>query len=252
MTSVPGGQLYYYAKDGGTWDNGSDNAYVQISTSSNACNTGSGFTTERTHTTSGGNAIGTNYPSKAYQVNLDAYAGQIVYIRFQAAMSSTSDYFYIDTVEVQGGNTGSSDGFLNGNDSSTPQNCNTEQKPRERQLDVRTLQLANAIKAQGVEIFVVAFAGGVPNCYLDQNVKYDDHKPSDCGVITDNAAYPIGQSGPDGYTNSATPNPNVRLLQCIASSNPGTKDHYFYANDASELQGIFTQIASQIAHRLIE
>jgi hypothetical protein len=188
-------------------------------------------------------------------INLDAYAGGTAYIRFRGVMGSgdTNEAWYIDTIEVSTGMSGSPNGFLNGNDGSNPANCDSEQKPRERQMDVRTIELAQAIKAQGVEIFIVAFAGGVANCELDYpDLIYDDDNPAHCGTVVQNTSYPIGQSGPDGDDPKPATNPNVRLLKCIASSTNGTDDHYFFANSASELQGIFTKIANQIAHRLIE
>ncbi|HXH24863.1 MAG TPA: hypothetical protein VNI78_06410 [Vicinamibacterales bacterium] len=42
------------------------------------------------------------------------------------------------------------------------------------------------------------------------------------------------------------------MAKCIASSTPGTNDHFFRANTATELPGIFNQIAQQIAFRLIK
>ena len=247
LSSVPGATLRYSALED-SWE-GSETTYVEVSSNSNACSAGTGFNTIETITDS---EIGGSYND--FSESLDSYVGQVVYIRFRGNMDSASyDGIYLDTIQVQGGSTGSSSGYLNGSDNSSPTNCNVQQKPRERQLDVRTLALANAIKAQGVEIYVVAFAGGVANCYLDPEVtgvNFDSNNTSNCGLITDNAAYPVGASGPDGSTDPTWPNPNYRLLQCISSSIDG--DHYFYAADADELQGIFTTIATQIAHRLIE
>jgi hypothetical protein len=233
------------------WDS-TDRAYVEASTT----NCSSGFTTLMTFSSggaSGTETLGTGYDG--YDINLDAYAGGTVYLRWRPNMTvdTTNEEFYVDTIVVSTGMSGSPNGFLNGNDGSNPANCDSEQKPRERQMDVRTIELAQAIKAQGVEIFIVAFAGGVANCELDYpDLIYDDDNPAHCGTVVQNTSYPIGQSGPDGDDPKPATNPNVRLLKCIASSTNGTDDHYFFANSASELQGIFTKIANQIAHRLIE
>jgi hypothetical protein len=150
---------------------------------------------------------------------------------------------FIDSIAIK---TDSQNGFLNGNDGSSPTTCVSQTNtPRERQLDVRTLNLARAIKLQEVEIFVVAFAGGVPGCNLDNMTVYDDEDFSDCNTVIDTPAGPIGN-------NTSEASANNRLLKCIASNTQGTTDHYYYANNESELQGIFTKIANQIAHRLIE
>jgi hypothetical protein len=140
-------------------------------------------------------------------------------------------------------------GELSDSDGSSPQTCNDTATPRERQMDVRTLQLAKAIKAQGVEIFVVAFAGGVPDCHLDSTKKYNDDDPADCNTVVESPAGPVGNT--DNDNNSSNP-ANLRLLKCIASSSPDTNDHYFYAASANELKDKFGAIANQIAHRLIE
>jgi hypothetical protein len=42
------------------------------------------------------------------------------------------------------------------------------------------------------------------------------------------------------------------LLKCIASSTPGTNDHYYETSTSAELPAIFTAIAQAIAFRLIE
>ena len=58
-------------------------------------------------------------------------------------------------------------------------------------------------------------------------------------------AGPIGNNTNEGTANH-------RLLKCIASSSQGTLDHYHFAETEDDLQAIFTKIANQIAHRLIE
>jgi hypothetical protein len=88
-----------------------------------------------------------------------------------------------------------------------------------------TYNLAQAIKAQGVEIFVVAL--GVCDT---QNSSLCD--PTKVGSWTGN--YPSN------------------LLKCVASSLPGSNDHYFETDDPAELTAIFTNIARLLALRIIE
>jgi hypothetical protein len=243
-----GGASIYYSFKRNSWSSSSDDFHIDVSTSANACSTGSGFTTIEDLNRG---SLSTSYDSD--NTNLDDYTGGTVYVRFQGSTDSSSEYVWIDTIYIEGGSAGNQNGYLNGIDGSSPANCATDQTPRERQLDVRTLQLANAIKAAGIEIYVVAFAGQpgvVQNCFLGQDVSMDQSDPTDCGLVTANSTYPIGKGGKDGFTDSTVINPNVRLLQCIAS--PATDDHYFYAATAEDLPSIFTQIATQISHRLIE
>jgi Flp pilus assembly protein TadG len=101
---------------------------------------------------------------------------------------------------------------------------------RERSLDIKTKQLADTLKAQGVEIYIVAF--GV------------------CGTLnssTPTTAYCNGIGNGD-HDNTA----DQRLLKCIASSTPGTNDHYYQVPTASDLPEVFQTIAQTIAFRLIE
>jgi hypothetical protein len=97
------------------------------------------------------------------------------------------------------------------------------------QVDVKTRDLAQALKAAGIEIYVVAF--GV--CSNSQN--------NQCSTSEYNA---IGNTDSNNTADK-------RLLVCVASNNT-VGDHYFYAATAAELPAVFTQIAQQIAHRLIE
>jgi len=111
-------------------------------------------------------------------------------------------------------------------DSYVDSSCRSAQT-RERQLDVKTKTKADAIKAQGVEIYVVGF--GV------------------CGSGNSNLCN-TGIIGGGSHDNTADRN----LSKCIASSTAGTNDHYFEVPNASDLPAVFTTIAQQIAHRLIE
>jgi Flp pilus assembly protein TadG len=110
-------------------------------------------------------------------------------------------------------------------------------QPRERQLDGLTLTRAAQMKAAGVEIFVVAF--GV--CGAD-----DSKSPATAaGALTPNYCGNIGNADTDTIADQ-------RLLKCLASSSGGTNDHYFRANAATELPGIFSTIAQNIAFRLVK
>jgi hypothetical protein len=102
---------------------------------------------------------------------------------------------------------------------------------RERELDAKTLALANALKAQGVDIYVVAF--GV--CAVDNT-----SKPSDPGYCNG-----VGNSDHDNAADR-------RLLKCVASSTDGTNDHYFEVGSASDLPDVFAKIARKLAFRLTE
>lgn len=98
---------------------------------------------------------------------------------------------------------------------------------RERQLDTETLAMADSIKAQGVEVYVVGF--GV------------------CGTPNSN---PCNRSmvGTNTHDNTADRN----LLKCIASSTGATNDHYYEVPTAEDLPDVFQQIAGAIAFRLVE
>jgi Flp pilus assembly protein TadG len=224
MTSMTTGTLRYYGKYS-SWESG-DDVIVEVNTSS--CTAGSGWTTLCQHVAGnsvcGGNT-GTTYDN--FNADLDAYAGGMVYIRFRGSMNSnTADHFYVDTIEVESGDSGSSSGYVNGDDNSS--SCGSSVR-RERQLDMLTWEAAKAIEAEGVEIFVVAF--GV--CSSNATVYTQAQCNSQIGnTDTDNTA-------------------DQRLLKCMASSFIDN-DHYYYATSASDLSAIFTAIANQIAHRLIE
>jgi hypothetical protein len=224
LTSAPSATLEYYAKKGGTWESG-DRVYAEISTT----NCSSGFTTIQTHSTS----ISTGYGS--FSIGLDSYVGQTVYLRFRGAppANNTGEHFSVDTLSVTAGDSGASDGYLNG---ANP-NAGRSAAPgkRERQMDMRTIEMAQAIKADGVDIFVVAF--GV--CQSNGTV----YSASQCATTA--AGGDIGNTDVDNTADQ-------RLLKCVASSNPNSNDRYFYASSATALPSIFTAIANQIAHRLVE
>jgi hypothetical protein len=98
---------------------------------------------------------------------------------------------------------------------------------RERQVDTKTLTLADYLKTQGVEIYVVGFGVcGSPNSNLCNRSQ-------------------VGGTWHDDYADR-------NLAKCIASSTAGTNDHYFEVPTAEDLPDVFGEIARQIAFRLIK
>lgn len=109
----------------------------------------------------------------------------------------------------------------------------TECRPaqtREIQLDRKTLQLANQLRAQGVEIYVVGFGvcGGADRAR--------PKTPGYCNAV-----------GRPDHDNEA----DRRLLKCVASSTEGTNDHYFEVPTAQDLPEVFQIIAWEIAGRAL-
>lgn len=98
---------------------------------------------------------------------------------------------------------------------------------RERQLDILTYDMAQDLKSQGVEIYVVSLGA--------------------CGSSNNNLCS-TGIIGTTTHDNTADRN----LGKCIASSTGGTNDHFFDVEDADDLPEVFENIAQQIGFRLIE
>lgn len=98
--------------------------------------------------------------------------------------------------------------------------------PHEAALDRKTYDMAKSLKALGVEIYVI----GLSVC--------GSSGPAPC----DSTA--IGQ----GHDNSQDRN----MLKCVASSSPGTNDHYYETSDSNELRSIFQRIGGAIITRLVE
>jgi hypothetical protein len=107
---------------------------------------------------------------------------------------------------------------------------------RQRELDVKTMAMADSLRANGVEVYVVGFsvcgagANGDPNPSQGKTATY-------CSGI-----------GNTNHDNTA----NRRLLKCVASSTTGTNDHYFEVASAEDLPDTFANIARLIGFRLIE
>lgn len=97
-------------------------------------------------------------------------------------------------------------------------------------MDRKTLALANQLRAQGVEIFVVGFGvcGGADNAR--------GKTPGYCNAV-----------GRPDHDNEA----DRRLLKCVASSTEGTNDHYFEFPTARDLPQVFQIIAWEIAGRAL-
>jgi hypothetical protein len=101
---------------------------------------------------------------------------------------------------------------------------------RERELDRKTIAVADALKAQGVAVYVVAFG----TCGTDD------------GRIADSTW--CANVGNADHDNTA----DRRLLKCAASSTVGSNDHYFEVPSATDLPEVFQQIARAIGFRLTE
>lgn len=119
------------------------------------------------------------------------------------------------------------------NDSDVSSNCRNDTLTQEGRVDTLSQNEATTLKnTYGINIYVIAFSvcGGIINT------------SSTCDTSI------IGQTGSTRPDSMADHN----LLKCIASSSPGTNDHYFETATAADLPGIFTQIAQQISFRLIK
>jgi Flp pilus assembly protein TadG len=224
-------ELSYYAKSS-SLESG-DNVILEVSP-----NGSTGWVTLRDH-----NSNVSSYTQ--YTVNLDPYVSDSsVYLRFRGSMGDTSDNFYVDSIAITND---SSIGYLNGQDGQNYTSCSEQPGARERQVDVETLNIANAIKSQNVEIFVVSFSACSNG---DGSTIYNNSGNQTCASQTNPVVSPPF-SGHVGDTTTET-TANTRLVKCIASSTPGTNDHFWYSTNAADLPNIFTTIAAQIAHRLVE
>lgn len=98
-------------------------------------------------------------------------------------------------------------------------------------LDKKMYDVATAAKADNIEIWVV----GLSVCGTTNST-----------TCTSAEAAKIGNTAYDD--NSA----DRRLMKCVASSTPGTNDHFIETNSSSQLQAIFQAIGSTITTRLVE
>ncbi len=103
-------------------------------------------------------------------------------------------------------------------------------------MDVGAYNYAETLKGLGVEIYVLRFA--VPAGDLPASTLCDP------ALI-----------GPANAATNRNPSNEARdqnFSRCIASSSPGTNNHYFYAASPQDIPTMFTIIAQAIATRLIE
>jgi hypothetical protein len=121
------------------------------------------------------------------------------------------------------------------NDGDVSANCRNDTQTQEAKVDRLSKTQADNMKLAGVEIYVVAFSvcGGAG---------------AHTGTCPANPSSILGQTG-SSYPDSLT---DHVLLKCVASSKSGTNDHYYETATASDLPGIFTEIARSITYRLTE
>ncbi|MCI0849655.1 MAG: VWA domain-containing protein, partial [Chloroflexi bacterium] len=103
--------------------------------------------------------------------------------------------------------------------------CDPTPVPEERLLDQLTLRMADELKSDRIEIYVIALWSDFAPCGLD----VIDSGAPDCTAVGDGA--------PDNIANE-------RLLRCIASS----PDHYFSV-EIGDSDWFFDDIASEIVSR---
>lgn len=116
-------------------------------------------------------------------------------------------------------------------------NYGSDYDTRINYLDTHTLSQADALKAAGVEMFVVGLGvngGADPGTACDASMK--------ARVGTYSARQTTGAGDTQG---------DRELAKCMASSKAGTNDHYF-ETDATGLNTAFTTIATQISYRLLK
>lgn len=95
--------------------------------------------------------------------------------------------------------------------------CSSPRSASNRSLDLETLQLATQMK-EDTTIYTIQISPS--NCIAPSVV----YTPAQCNGQVGNADPPRIAS--------------ARLLQCVASSNPGTNDHYFSTSDPNSLVDI--------------
>jgi hypothetical protein len=108
-----------------------------------------------------------------------------------------------------------------------PGGCGSGAPGSEERLDRCTRDVAEDLEDDGVEIYVIGL-----------NVAGTDNGD----VMTTGDCSQIGNGASDNVANR-------RLLKCIASSSPGTNNHYFETDNAIELGNIFQGVAYEIAGR---
>jgi hypothetical protein len=104
-------------------------------------------------------------------------------------------------------------------------------------LDEMTLEQADSLKSDDVEIFVVG---------------YGVNGSADPGTTCDSAMRArVGSFGSRQTTGSGDTQGDRELAKCLASSKEGTNDHYFETS-ATGLSDVFTHIAQVVTYRLVK
>jgi hypothetical protein len=114
--------------------------------------------------------------------------------------------------------------------------CGSGTGTDEQRLDTCTRDVANGpngLKSQGISIYVIGLN-------VAGNSGGNDPNPNQ--TATNVYCSGIGNNNPDSIADR-------RLLKCIASSSPGTNDHYFETGNAVELGNIFRDLAYELAGR---
>jgi hypothetical protein len=121
-------------------------------------------------------------------------------------------------------NASTSDGYLG-------PNCRSDTQSQEGKVDGLTYDLAETLKSQDIEVYVIAF-----------------------GVCGGTESSGLCDAGEIGHTGGAHPDSEAdrNLLKCIASSAAGTNDHYFESPTAEDLPEVFGEVARALTLRLVE
>jgi hypothetical protein len=107
------------------------------------------------------------------------------------------------------------------------------------QADIRTNNRATAIKGgpDNVEIFVIRYA--------------NPGDPDDLPPGLDTCSDPSQVGVWPGFGRDPDNDEGDRLLaRCLASSSPGTKDHYYFTPTPAEIRAAFVAIARRLMRRL--
>jgi hypothetical protein len=172
--------------------------------------------------------------------------------QFVVLMADGNNVYNADVVQGSAsppGNQGSCRPNDASNDAGGFAGCN-ETDPYEADLDILTRERADDLESDDVEIYVVGFnvcsdGGGGEDC------RGAESDPGACPTVSDSEC--AGAIGEEGGSSGNSPrhdnHADRRLLKCIASSSPGTNDHYFEVEDADDLLPIFQIVAFEIAGR---
>jgi hypothetical protein len=110
-----------------------------------------------------------------------------------------------------------------------------EANDRINRMDVGTYNYKQTLVGLGVEIYVLRFS-----------------VPADDNDVPGNLCTPAWIILGTFDRNPSSDPRDQNIARCLATSSAGTNDHYFYAATPQEIPGLFSIIALDIAHRLIE